>query len=40
MIDQRRFAPECGRIKSESVAGYAGISTEEEMTAMSEMHPT
>jgi len=26
MIDQRRFAPKGGRIKSESVAGYAGIS--------------
>jgi hypothetical protein len=27
MIDQRRFAPIGGRIKSESVAGYVGIST-------------
>ena len=27
MKDQRRFAPEGGRIESESVAGLAGIST-------------
>jgi hypothetical protein len=27
MKDQRRFAPEGGRIDSESVAGFVGIST-------------
>ena len=27
MIAQRRFAPKGGRIKPESVAGYAGISS-------------
>jgi len=32
MKDQRRFAPEGGRIESESVAGFIGISNYYELS--------
>jgi hypothetical protein len=36
MKDQRRFAPEGGRIESESVAGFTGISNSPPLGAI---HP-